>query len=398
MKRNWTPPLIEGSSFRFRLDGNRYSDEELAGVLLRNTERSTISMLSIDLQGAGDGRWESLLQAVQSHPTIQTVFLWDVRGSQDARTSAVGVNHFLLAIQQNRSVQDVSMRRVLLTGEIISTFLDNATFLEKLDLRSVYWEQPELDIPQLKSALQRNSYITSLMLEEARGQELNQILNGLASNHHLQKLKLNSCDLTGTALNGLKNLLDSNISILTHIEFSGTWSDASLTSLLCAVEKSDLKSLQLEYIRTLDQARLLLQSIRKMTKLRKLRVDFLEHGFGYYEDSGAEIRVFGPTKTQLIEAVKQKGSLTNVRAELNLRSMFRDDQMRALDYCCARIRGMDAWINNPIRIHQGAWPNAFCKGWETGPDKVFQALVVASSAMKAISLKEKRKRPDCDSP
>ena len=79
-----------------------------------------------------------------------------------------------------------------------------------------------------------------------QGQELNQILNGLASNRHLQELELSSCDLTGTAFNGLKHLLDSNVSILTHIKFThDNWSDASLTSLLCAVEKSDLKSLQL---------------------------------------------------------------------------------------------------------------------------------------------------------
>ena len=189
----------------------------------------------------------------------------------------------------------------------------------------------------------------------------------------------------------------SSVSILTQIKFTNGESDASLTSLLCAVEKSDLKSLHLGDIRTLDQARLLLQSIPKMTKLRELRVDFIEPGFLRYEDR-AEIRVFGPTKAEFIAAVKQNGSLTKVRAKLNLRFMFSDAQMRVLDYCCARNRGMDAWVDNPSRLHQGAWPNAFCRGWETGPGKVFQALVVASPAIQPKGRKRKRKRPDFYSP
>jgi len=379
--------------FDFNLGGNQYSDEELAGVLLRNTERSHF-LLSIDLQGAGDGQWESLLQAVQTQPVIDIVLLSDIvrRG---ARTSAAGVNRFLQAICQNQRVESVHIKCMQLTGEIISTFLDNATFLRNLHLGSVHWEQAELDIPQLKSALQRNSNITSLNLKEMWGQELNEILKGLASNRHLQELELDSCDLTGT--NGLKNLLDSNVSSLTHMKFTGSLSDASLTLLLCAVEKSDVKSLQLCYIETLDQARLLLQSIPKMTKLRELSIDFLEPRFFTYEDR-TQIRVFGPTKAEFIEAVKQNGSLTKVEANLNSRPMFSNDQRRVLDYFFARNRGMDAWVNNPTKLHQGVWPNAFCKGWETGPDKVFQALVAASSAIKPISRKGKRKHPDVDSP
>ena len=240
----------------------------------------------------------------------------EIGGIGQAETSSAGVNRFLLAVRQNQRVITVHINRVHLTGEIISTFLDNATFLRNLLLGSVHWEQPELDIPQLKSALQRNSNITSLNLREMRGQEWNQILNGLACNCHLQELELSSCDLTGTAF---KNLLDSNVSSLTHTKFTGYWSDASLTSLLCAVEKSDLKSLQLGNVRTLDQARILLQSIPKMTKLRELRVEFLEPGFFMYEDR-AEIRVFGPTRTEFIAAVKQNGSLTKVRAKLNLQT------------------------------------------------------------------------------
>ena len=389
--------LIDRSSFIFQLGNNQYSDEELAGVLLRNTDRS-LKYLRIELQGAGDGPWESLLEAVQTHPVITTVFLWAVvQTGGGERTSAAGVNRFLLAIRQNQRVKCVHIHHAHLTGEIISTFLDNATFLRNLLLSSMHWEEPEQDVPQLNSALQRNSNIMSLDLGEMRGQELNQILNGLACNDHLQKLELSSCDLTGTAFTGLKNLLVSSVSILTQIKFTGNWSDASLTSLLCAVEKSDLKSLELGHIRTLDQARLLLQSIPKMTKLRELRVEFLEPGFFRYEDE-AEIRVFGPTRTEIIEAVKQNGSLTKVRAKLNLRPMFSDDQMRVLDYCCARNRGMDAWVDSPTRIHQGAWPNAFCKGWETGPDKVYQALVAASPAIQPKGRKGKRKRADFDSP
>ena len=386
--------VIDHSWFDLKLGGNRYSDQELAGVLLRNTDRS-LFMLGLHLQGAGDGPWESLLEAIQTHPTIKMVLLSDI-GIGQTRTSAAGLNRFLLAIRQNQRVESVHLWTVHLTGEIISTFLDNATFLTDLHLEAVHWEQPELDIPQLTSALQRNSNIRRLGLNRVRGQELNQILNGLASNRHLQTIEFSSCDLMGSALNGLKNLLDSNVSSLTHIKFTGFWSDASWTSLLCAVEKSDLKSLQLGYIQTLDQARLLLQSIPKMTKLRELSIDFTEPDFFLYENR-AEIRVFGPTKAEFIEAVKQNGSLTKVRAKLNDRPMFSNDQMRVLDYSFARNRGMDAWINNPTRLHQGAWPNAFCKGWETGPDKVFQALVAASSVIKP-SRKRKRKRPDFYSP
>jgi len=387
------------SSFEFDLGGNRYSDEELAGVLLRNTDRSSY-LLCLRLEGAGDGPWESLLAAIQTHPAIKMVYLRDIIRIDgiigQAETSAAGVNRFLLAVQQNQGVISVHLSSVQMTGEIITTFLDNATFLRDLRFRSVHWEQAELDIPQLKSALQRNSNITSLSLKEMRGQELNEILKGLACNRHLQKLELSSCDFTGTA-NGLKKLLDSNVSILTQIIFTNRWSDATLMSLLCAVERSDLKSLHLGDIQTLDQARLLLQSIPKMTKLRELRVDFLEPNFFTYEDR-AEVRVFGPTKAEFIVAVKQNGSLTRVRAKLNLRFMFSDDQMRVLDYCCARNRGMDAWVDNPSRLHQGMWPNAFGRGWETGPDKVFQALVVAAPAIQPKSRKRKRKRPDFYSP
>ena len=376
----------ERTAFDFKLGGNRYSDEELAGVLLRNTDRS-LEQLHIYLQGAGDGPWESLLEAIQTHPVIEWVALADDFGSGGARTSAAGVNRFLLALRQNQRVESVYLECGYLTGEIISAFLDNATFLRNLTFGSVHWEHPERDIPQLKSALQRNSNITRLEIEDMRGQELNQVLNGLAGNRHLQELVLYSCDLTGTAFAGLKNLLDSNVSIFTHIEFAGDWSDASLTTFLCAIEKSDLKSLYLGNIRTLDQARLLLRSIPKMTKLRELRVEFLAPG-------RAEIRVFGPTPAEIIAAVKQNGSLTKVRAKLNDRPMFSDDQMRVLDYCGARNRGMDAWIDYPTSLPQGAWPNAFGKGWETGPDKVFRALVAASPAIQPKVRKRKRKRPD----
>ena len=199
--------LVVRSSFEFDLGGNQYSDQELAGVLLRNTDRSSY-LLCLDLQGAGDGPWESLREAIQTHPAIRMVLLADIVVNGGTRTSAASVNRFLLAIRQNQRVISVHLSSVRLTGEIITTFLDNATFLRKLHLGQVHWEQPERDIPQLKSALQRNSNITSLDLAEMRGQELNQILNGLAHNRHLQQLELSSCDLTGTAFTGLKNLLD----------------------------------------------------------------------------------------------------------------------------------------------------------------------------------------------
>ena len=112
--------------FDFNLGGNLYSDEELAGVLLRNTDRS-LFMLVLDLQGASDGPWDSLLEAIQTHPAISCVLLWDYGRAR--RTSTAGVNRFLLAIRQNQRVKSVNINAVHLTGEIITTFLDNATSL-----------------------------------------------------------------------------------------------------------------------------------------------------------------------------------------------------------------------------------------------------------------------------
>ena len=201
---------------RFPLAGgeNEYSDEELAGVLLRNTE-PTRNRLNIVFDGRGGDRgpWESLVQAIQAHPALQTIALWDQYGSVAGRpagplTSAAGVERFLRAIRQNHVVRTVELNGVLLTGETISSFLDNATFLEKLEIGMVEWEQPTEDLPLLSGALQRNNTLSSLVLQRARLEnEMVQILVGLASNRHLQELELCLYHQGPLFLSSLNNLL-----------------------------------------------------------------------------------------------------------------------------------------------------------------------------------------------
>ena len=67
------------------------------GCCCGHTELS-LQVLVLDLQGAGDGPWESLLEAMQTHPAISSVLLSEiVRTAGGARTSAAGVNRFLVA-------------------------------------------------------------------------------------------------------------------------------------------------------------------------------------------------------------------------------------------------------------------------------------------------------------
>jgi len=79
--------------------------------------------------------------------------------------------------------------------------------------------------------------------------------------------------------------------------------------------------------------------------------------------------------------------------------VFDVDEQMTLDYCATRNQGIDAWIDDtPPKIHHGAWPNAFHKALETGPNKAFQALVAISSEVKSSIAKRKRKRPDIYAP
>jgi len=95
-----------------------------------------------------------------------------------------------------------------------------------------------------------------------------------------------------------------------------------------------------------------------------------------------------------LDAVWENGSLHQVEIEmLGFTTRFDAEDRQILDYCTARNQGMDAWIDNPPMLHAGLRSLALAKGFETGPENVFQALVATSLDLKSTVGTRKRKRP-----
>jgi len=144
-----------------------------------------------------------------------------------------------------------------------------------------------------------------------------------------------------------------------------------------------------------------------MKKLRKLELAF-DNDYNDDDDDDDESDVheyhFGSEdrdfKQVLIEAVKRNGSLRNIECcwELTRVSSFDGDEQRALDNCITRNEGMDAVADKSVTLHHGHMPHALVRGWETGPDKVFQAMVAFSPKAVSSKSKRKRKRPDLYAP
>lgn len=164
----------------------------------------------------------------------------------------------------------------------------------------------------------------------------------------------------------------------------------ALADLLSAIQKSDVEHFCFGCIKTEEHGRLLVQSIPQMAKLRHLKVVFPRYVRDWRNDQHFRF--------QFIEAVKKNGSLRKVETPWNSPWLLDVDVQRTLDYCATRNQGIDAWIDTPPKILQSAWPNAFHKALETGPDKAFQALVAISSEVKSSFAKRKRKRPDFYAP
>jgi hypothetical protein len=152
-----------------------------------------------------------LLRVLATRENLDKVFLDDTAGIGLINYPG-RITPFLLAIQQNPRVKHVKLRQLLLSGDLMASFLDAAASIATLELEECDIMAPG-GVLAVAAALQRNSNIQRLKLDDRNKRNLIPILNSLASSTQIMELSL---VLHGPSLNislAVKHLLVSTTTI-----------------------------------------------------------------------------------------------------------------------------------------------------------------------------------------
>jgi Ran GTPase-activating protein (RanGAP) involved in mRNA processing and transport len=185
-------------------------DDELSQALQANDHVNEIHLYWYNLGWENIiSNWDSLLRVIATRQTLETVDLYGHRIRSDR------VVPFLLAFQQNPSIQTVQFSRLRLSGDLFAEFLDTATSVTTLQLWSCDMVAPGGALA-VATALQHNKNIRRLELNYGRDRCLTLFVRGLASNMTMLELVLVGSYSSGLSLDlslTVASLLKSNMAI-----------------------------------------------------------------------------------------------------------------------------------------------------------------------------------------
>jgi hypothetical protein len=177
-----------------RIELSDFSDDRivpwLAEALHANDHVTSLDLGITGLPRMTNTNWDSLLRVIAERENLGKVNMDDCPGV-GRRNPPERIIPFLLAIQQNPSVQCMSFYYVQLSGDSMASFIDNATSVTELILYGCGLEAPA---DALAAALERNTNIQRLELLSLDEMILIPLLNSLASEQSkLQALSLTMC-------------------------------------------------------------------------------------------------------------------------------------------------------------------------------------------------------------
>jgi hypothetical protein len=348
----------------------QFSDDvrSLAEALQAN---SHVNMLEIDFTDLRRHfiNWELLLRVIAMRANLKKVQLEDAVDVW-RRNPPERIVPFLLAIGGNPKIQAMVFNSLLLSGDSMASFLDNATSVTELRLLRCDAEAPA-DALAIAAALQRNTNIQRLLLARVDERLVIPVLNSLTSGQSsLQSLVVDTCAVHQRERESFRSAIFSifqpqsklcslELSHAIDLANSGFETAEDFARLFTAVELSPLESFKIGDLVSRVSCMALIASIPKM-QLRTL-----------------EVRVFPNLqymKRDIIEAVKRNASLRTVEiTRLVYEGDWLDynDRMKLIFYS---IRNEFLWCGNPTLVPNAAWPVALVVAQATGPGTVFHIL------------------------
>jgi hypothetical protein len=203
--------------FKFHLQ--HFNSDDLSEALRTNEHVKIIELEFLGL--TNNSNWDSLLRVIATREILENVTL---RGGLNIRGLPRFYNFdlvppFLLAIQQNPRIQSVAFSSLHLSGNVIASFLDTATFVTTLELGEGDMLAPG-GVLAVAAALQRNTNILRLKLSNLRlklrclaEMYMIPIVRSLASNTTLTTLQLDFAHFSLDESLAVGNLLESTTTI-----------------------------------------------------------------------------------------------------------------------------------------------------------------------------------------
>jgi len=361
------------------------SDPALAQALEQNP---FVRVIAMDLKGVQQTDWKSLLCVIATRANLEKVILFDASNVEDRTAPAGLVRAFLHAIQQNTAIRNVSLLFLRLPTEI-STFVDNASAITSFKLHKCDMEPGEREqgVRSLAVAIQRNTNIERLELNNFEDSYTIPMLEGLRSNVSLKSFAFSPCvPFSDAASRAIISVISQPGSMLRCFEFEkGTsleevFTDIQCENLLQGIKKSKLERFRIGSIVNLRQLQTLTESIPSM-KLKELEVVFWENENNNYDsdydsdyEDEAEDEFDEETIMQdLIHAVKNNFSLRSVKVWLFGRDPDNDDK-QTLEFYANRNESLDQWVDHPEKVERKVWPDALGLAERAGPSALFRGL------------------------
>jgi hypothetical protein len=204
------PRRNDPSDTSFRIVNLRCFDgDELAEVLRRNEH---INHIELDLTNLPpNSNWDSLLRVLATRENLEKVELYADPNFGENHTE--GATPFLLAIQHNPRVQTAEFTHIRLSGDLMASFLDNATVsITQLAFRWCEMVAPG-GVLAVGAALQRNRNIQRLKLVSLDEMYVIPIVRSLTSNTTVKTLYLDVESVSLDASLAVGSLLEATTTL-----------------------------------------------------------------------------------------------------------------------------------------------------------------------------------------
>jgi len=342
------------------LSNERSHAEELAQALSAN---DFIVLIYLDLDDLRDtDNWSSVLNVIATREKLDTVILAGRNVAPPLTLlDAAAIRPFLQAIQQNPSVRTFTLHNLRLKGEVLSSFLDGAPFLQSLFFDSVDIEPSE--VPVVAAALKRHRNITTLAFTDC--------CNGPSS---LRILK------------GLTNMTVPLPVLLLGLGHASAGENRRFSLLLEAASKIKLLGLQILRVRTEEMFRQITGRIPQMQLIL----------LGVGIPNG---RHWTDAKRVFLAAVKQNFSLQSVSCSYHTDGLvaagtfFDESEEKRLSFFMDRNLRLARWVENPALVPRHLWAEALKLALKAGKETLWRSLQTVLPEVGDIQHKRKRKRP-----
>jgi hypothetical protein len=136
----------------------------------------------------GSTNWFGLLLVIETRENLESVMILDA-DEPDERNPHERVTPFLLAIQQNATIQTVQLLKLHLSGNSMASFIYTATSVTALAIAGSYGMGDPGGARAIAAALQRSTNLQQLKLHSLHETDLIPIVNSLASKESTSSIK-----------------------------------------------------------------------------------------------------------------------------------------------------------------------------------------------------------------